>query len=248
MIKAQNLEGLADKFNEIKEGKYASHQREPLGQGFSRGYEWPEKTENGQIKFGVPSTGLENAKDILYPQRGGHNEPSEVSSLYRKTHGNFAPGEQKKREYEWKVDPNEHRFGYAEKKVFNGAALALHSERHEEAFPKTIIVKKTVEDHKGVANDILGVSKNLGQGQTNRGPDFVHGIKNVQGKDPWNAGRCIHGEPSEREVMPDKDLGKSIKPNCRNVVRKEEDTLRSFGVPTIRTDIPNKQFRSVADY
>lgn len=57
--------------------------------------------------------------------------------------------------------------------------MALHNERLEEDFPKTVIVKKTVEDHKAVANDMLGTSKNLGQGQTNRGPDFVHGIKNV---------------------------------------------------------------------
>ena len=31
LIKAQNLNGLADKFNEIKEDKYASHVRELLG-------------------------------------------------------------------------------------------------------------------------------------------------------------------------------------------------------------------------
>ena len=82
--------------------------------------------------------------------------------MYRKTHGNFAPGEQKKRDYEWNLDPNAHRFGYAEKKVLNGAALALHNERHEEAFPKTVIVKKTVEDQKAVTGDQLGRSKNLG--------------------------------------------------------------------------------------
>ena len=95
---------------------------------------------------------------------------------------------------------------------------------------------------------MLGISKNLGQGQTNRGPDFVHGIKNIQGSDPWNAGRCIHGEPTMKEVQPNYDLGKSVKPNCRNVVRKESDVLRSFGCPTIRNDIPYKDFKSIADY
>jgi len=30
--------------------------------------------------------------------------------------------------------------------VLNGAALALHAERNEEQFPKTVIVKKVVED------------------------------------------------------------------------------------------------------
>jgi hypothetical protein len=99
-----------------------------------------------------------------------------------------------------------------------------------------------------VASDILGKSKNLGQGQNDRGGEFVHGIKNVVAGDPWNAARCIHGEPTEREVQPDSDLGKSVKPNCRNVVRREEDRYRSFGLPTIRKDIPEKGFRSVADY
>ena len=55
-------------------------------------------------------------------------------------------------------------FGYGEKRVENGAAMALHAERYENQFPKTTIVKKTVEDHRAVAQDLLGVSKNLGQG------------------------------------------------------------------------------------
>jgi hypothetical protein len=31
-------------------------------------------------------------------------------------------------------------------------------------------------------------------------------------------------------------------------VRVEEDRYRTFGVPTIRKDIPFKEFKSVADY
>ena len=42
VIKAQNLNGLADKFNDAKEGKYASAVREPLGKAYQRGYQWPE--------------------------------------------------------------------------------------------------------------------------------------------------------------------------------------------------------------
>jgi len=64
----------------------------------------------------------------------------------------------------------------------------------------------------------------------------------------WNAGKCITGEPTEREVQPDKDLGRSIKPNCTNSIRKEEDRDRAFGCPTIRVDVPYKAQKSVADY
>lgn len=55
VIKAQNLNGLADKFNDIKESKYASQQHEPLGRAYSRGYAMPEVTQADGFKFGVPS-------------------------------------------------------------------------------------------------------------------------------------------------------------------------------------------------
>lgn len=46
--------------------------------------------------------------------------------MYKKTHGNFAPGEQKAREYNWDLDVTKHRFGYGEKPQINGAAISLH--------------------------------------------------------------------------------------------------------------------------
>jgi len=55
VIRAQNLKGLADRFNDIKEEKYGSHVREPLGAGYQRVYDWPEKAENGNMQFGVSS-------------------------------------------------------------------------------------------------------------------------------------------------------------------------------------------------
>ena len=41
VIKAQNLAGLADKFNDVKESAYHSNKREPLGQSVTRNYLWP---------------------------------------------------------------------------------------------------------------------------------------------------------------------------------------------------------------
>lgn len=73
-------------------------------------------------------------------------------------------------------------------------------------------------------------------------------MRNLTGEGIWNAAKCIHGEPTEKEVAPDRDLGRSVKPGCRNVVRKVEDEQRQFGAPTIRTDIPYREKRSIADY
>jgi hypothetical protein len=78
--------------------------------------------------------------------------------------------------------------------------MSLHNERFDNAFPKTVIVKKTVEDVKSVAQDLLGQSKNLGQGKPPLPEDHVFGAKNILGTDVWNAAKCIHGEPTEKEI------------------------------------------------
>lgn len=80
--------------------------------------------------------------------------------------------------------------------------------------------------------------------------DQAFGVKNTQslGPDSWNAAKCLHGEPSQRELEPDRDLGRCVRPGSRNQVRRPEDANRAFGCPTVRTDIPFKEKRSVADY
>ena len=121
VIKAQNLNGLADKFNDAKEGKYASAVREPLGKSYQRGYgDWPGA--NPEHNFGVPTNYSVPAKDILYPMGGSLEEKAETAKMYQKTHGNFGPGEQRTRDYNWsnpKVADGTgnilaHPFGYGE--------------------------------------------------------------------------------------------------------------------------------------
>lgn len=237
VIKAQNLAGLADYNNDLKEGKYNSHVREPLGKSYVRGYNLPEEVKKKEFQYGVPTVSSENAKDVLYPL-GGHKEE-------RNKLGD--PAVQKERSYNWNVDKNQHRFGYAEQKILNGAAYSLHPERKGGAFPKTVIVKKTVEDFKQVAHDILGKPKNLGQGPIPVARDHTFGISTI-GNDAWNAAKCIHGEPTEKEIQPDNDLGRCTKYGCRNEVRTDADVNRVFGTPTIRLDIPYKQKKSMADH
>lgn len=61
------MKGLADKFNEIKEAKYASNLREPLATGYERGYNWPEKIDREKHSYGVATINSENVKEVLYP-------------------------------------------------------------------------------------------------------------------------------------------------------------------------------------
>ena len=94
-------------------------------------------------------------------------------------------------------------------------------ERIEEGFPKTVIVKKIVEDQKAVSHDMLGTVKNLGQGAHPRDQAVAFGTHRRDLE--WNAAKCINGEPTDKELQPDIDLGKSKKANCTNNVRKPED-------------------------
>jgi len=56
------LVGLADKFNDIREGAYASQKKEPLGKTLSRSYNWPEAAEQGAAAFGCPTRDSADAK------------------------------------------------------------------------------------------------------------------------------------------------------------------------------------------
>ena len=86
---------------------------------------------------------------------------------------------------------------------------------------ENVIVKKVVEDVKAVTSDMLGTVRNLGQSQPSREPEFTYGHKNDY--TAWNAAKCITGEANEQELAPDHDLGRSVKPNCSNTVRRSVD-------------------------
>lgn len=69
VIKAQNLAGLADYHNDLKESQYQSHLREPLGKSYVRGHKLPNDTQNEKFSYGVATVGSESAKEVLYPAR-----------------------------------------------------------------------------------------------------------------------------------------------------------------------------------
>ena len=198
VIRAQNLTGLADKFNDTLESIYDTKKREPLGKSYCRNYNWPEAAEGGKTTFGLPTKDIINAKELIYPAGGAADEQPDFAAMYKRTHSNYYPGEQRNREYDWNANPTingrpqTYSFGFGEQRLLDGVKKAIHHERIDDAYPRTTIVKKQVEDTKAVSTDMLGQVKNLGQGQEPRGPDFVYGHKNDFAA--WNAGKCITGE------------------------------------------------------
>lgn len=45
------------------------------------------------MKFGIPSVGVVDAKELLYVPAGGAPQDPKITAMYRKTHGNYNPGE-----------------------------------------------------------------------------------------------------------------------------------------------------------
>ncbi|EGR29619.1 hypothetical protein IMG5_152210 [Ichthyophthirius multifiliis] len=238
-------QGIKQMINQLKEAQYASRTLEPLGEPMKRNYQFPDQVHDESFKFGLATKNSEyTAKEVMFPQKPIMND-SKTHQQYVFTHGNFEAGEQKSRDYNWPVDPKEHRFGKFEKTVTNQAQLAVHQDSIPNEFPKTIILKKKQEDFKNYHEDHLGQPKNLGQTNAKNDPNKVFGAR-LGGPDEWNAGKCIRGDGTLKEVQPDKDLGTTNKFGFRNLP-KPGDENRIFGTPTIRDDIMKPQVKSIAD-
>lgn len=238
---------------ERQEEIYASAAREPLGRSMLRGHELPVGLATGAEPFGVEVGAVYKSKNpeskiLIYPvDMPAEDDPDgTIHARYVKTHGEFAPGEQRRRNYDWEaagLDPADHAFGIHEAAPYRqGVAKAVNPSLDLEAPPPVTVVEKRLETFRMTNADELGRCKDLGHGQTvPAGHTFgvpsrrfeEHGVR-----------RLIKGSYDAAEQAPDPDLGKSLRPGCRN---DDGGCGRSFGTPTIRTDIPGPAVKSVAD-
>lgn len=225
------------------EANYASHKREPLGKSYTRGHVLPANMQKPEFAFGISGTFGDSARELLYPSTSFNNRQDE--ELYKRSHGSVAPGEQKNREYQWgaaKIDPHKYRFGVKTNAVGAeglGASACLNPEM-DETLPRTGITAKQVEDLRSTY-DHLGKPRHLGASSSNLPPDHIFGAPLK--KDPGSAWDCIQGQYSADEQQPDADLGRPANYGWKNTSAE----TRSFGVPSIRSDIPLPGKRSIAD-
>lgn len=242
-MKVGSRPGVQGFVNDIHEQKYASFNKEPLGRTIDRKYNMPPPVTSSDFKFGLPTE--KNQFDVKETIYSGENMPEgeEVRQLYLKSHQDYDPGEQKKRPYDWKVDPSDFRFGMVAKNIIhNEMKQVMAPEANSDKFPKTQLIKSNLNDYFDRRDNKLGKPANLGQKQL--GPDYVYGMR-IEANE-WDAGKCLRGEGTEYDVREDDDLGRCTRVGCRNIP-KEGDQNRVFGVSTIRYDIKKPAQQSVAD-
>lgn len=232
------------RINAIKSEKIYKHtKREPLGRIPDRNYVLPSKFTEGNQAFGIKSaSSLEPAKNLIFP---ADVDPVDGSELYKRSHGSYDPGEQRRRNYDWNIDPENTRFGRKGDTIaLNGVSknIAMVLDTHTFSDKGPVVDKKKVEDFRNMS-DQLGQSKNLGQDSAKRPVDLVYGKSS--GVKGWSAAETIKGAYGDREQRPDHDLGKSITPGFRNITFQD----RAYGCPSIRSDIPalEPSRRSLAD-
>lgn len=187
-------------------------------------------------------------KEILY-SCPNIEESEETKKMYRTTHGFSDPGEQYKRNYKWNMNITNHSFGKEIEKEYDGAKKSLMSDTLESNFPNTKIVTKRLEDYREATEDKLGKTKYRGTINPNISEEFVFGSPTIKNSDNhWNAAKCIQGD-FNRNVEPDSDLGKSTLYKSRLSARhpREYDPNKTFGVPSVRQDLPMKKIISVCD-
>jgi hypothetical protein len=244
--------GIAEYVQSRGESIYQSVRMEPLGSAWQRGHVLPEETKQPSFKGFGKAILLDavDAKETIFPR---YTEPlkEEDKERYKRSHGNFDPGEALDRKYDWpsKVAENQHfRFGVTDTtKPGNlvsgdGAKTALTMDLEEDrSYPRSRIVDRTAETYRAVAGDPLGSGRNMFQGKTQVVPGHAYGMKS--GHDNTHAGELVRGFYAAKDQLPDADLGKS-----KVVGRRNFFTKRPFGVPSVRHDLeaPPHHKRSVA--
>ncbi|CAM9121289.1 unnamed protein product [Hapterophycus canaliculatus] len=213
----------------LTETVYRSTKREPLGKGYQRGHQLPQKVQEEVFMFGVSSDKSEAAKALLYPH------PSDADM--KESGVRCGPGEQRRRGYKyWEVDIENHRFG-------RPGSLASPLCLDDGGEPPSRLVTKKLDDFRET-QDKIGRARNLGHDSRDHLEKHIYGREAVKrGPNEWDARACVEGDYSWAEQQPDDDLGKSITPGFRNAIGEG----RAFGVPSIRSDIQPYAQRSVAD-
>ena len=190
------------------------------------------------------------AKGAIYsaPELSEEEELRGVE-LYKKSHRSFAPGEQKRRNYSWKLNPEEHRFGIVEQRDLDDNVYSCLQPATVSA--KTTFTSLAVSNFKEATSDFLGQAKNRLQAPPNLEelqenpitvPTKSRRKKQVEHPE-WNVKDSIYGDYTEAEQEPDADLGKAVRPGWRNHTHPDV----TYGCPTVRTDVTPPRIRSISD-
>lgn len=233
----------------LREASKPLYRADPLGKTANKfGVVLPEECKDPNYVFGMETNSSESTKTVIYPLNDPHDDSDPaIHSMYVKTHGHFEAGEQKKLGYNWLahgIDPMSFRFGAVPKQAKEGVVDMLKPD--DAACTRTTFVRKEVEAFRDITYDALGQARNQGFGRPPADTNTTFGRANNW--DEWDAVRLLRGDYNTQDMSPDRDLGKSKSVRRAGYQPVTPPPDRTFGVPTVRSDVPKPKQKRVTDF
>lgn len=187
-------------------------------------------------------------RNLIFPTNSDPAAAEQGHEMYVRSHADYGPGEQRRRDYDWAsagINPDQHRFGVVDKhELRDGVKKALQPALDEGAPQPAKIANKIHQDFKATQAELLGKPKKLGAGERPQiASDHTFGLHSMRHGPEPGVDQLIQGEYTPEQQAPDADLGKSLREGWRNVAPEG----RTFGLPSIRTDIPKPKIGTVAN-
>eukprot|EP01136_Pigoraptor_vietnamica_P035004 Opistho-1_new@99639 len=188
-----------------------------------------------EFAFGIINPSGDGAFEVIFPPKTCTNPEAEETArrLYRRSHGDYEPGEQRDRNYS--PFPKDGPFGVPT--PHSNAGLQTRESLRwslDEENKRSRRYRELGKVHDPMA-DLRRV-----------GPDHAFGVPNPT--EPYHAGDLLHGRFPEAQAMQAAE-GESEEQRHRRTRSLSPRILeaRVFGVPSRRTDIPAPAVRSLAD-
>jgi EF-hand domain-containing family member B len=245
--------GMAATANEAAERIYKSSKAEPLGRCAQSHTVLPDKCKSATFAFGVSTKKKDgdDAKTALSSFGvGARAEEAAIDEAHRPV------GRAKPRNYDWAgagIDPNAKRFGKLSSASKDGEAVTMqHAVQGDPRSKQTVLLPRSVAESHAISSDVLGKPKNLGFGNRPQGKDFAYGTR--QSHDKYGMKSLLSGGGFGNDEDP--TLGRSISKikslrSGHATIQDEPDQEKTFGVPTIRYDLPrpaNKRITNAKNY
>lgn len=227
------------------EAIYKSNKTKPLGRSYAHNINFPSHMQQLDFRFGIESTRGESASTLV------HGNPTSTSEDQRRnyilSHGNYDPGEQRDRHYDWSKQSRDKMFGVATKHESNGSKVreSLQWKTEMARARRTILVSKCVDDFRSKTQCELGKVHDPLSDTLNVPDDHVFGVPMVA--DKYNAADLVRrtyldGPTQATGAQKDEDDGISVKIG-KDAHPSGDHTSKAFGVPTVRRDIKPPSIR-----
>lgn len=211
---------------EAKENIYASNRLEPLGRGMVRGHVFPAKVNDPNFMFGSRTVPTNTTTKHTLQNGEFLAESAETHALYKASHRDVYPGEQKNRAYNWPFDIATHVFAKPNRGEIESVDLCLKMNTPDHLIPlSSTVVPKSQSDFKALTKDILGVSAT---NKLNAACEEYMRSKIIP--KPSDVAETLKPGPLSDDGF-DPSLGRATRPGFRNFA-KPADQDRTFGLKT----------------